>query len=217
MSSREIASLTSKEHKNVLRVIRDLISDQILDAQIEPLKFKYRGQQFDYYELNKRDSLVVVARLSPEFTAKVVDRWQELEERLVKPVDPMVALNDPATMRGLLLNYSEKVINLESQVEEMKPAVEAFERIAAADGSLCLRDAAKTLQIRPIDLTNYLHSNGYIYRRAGNKNWIAYEESIKNGFLIHKFHVIQKEGGEEMISTQVRLTPKGINQLAKVV
>ncbi len=82
MSSREIAELTGKEHKNVCRVIRDLLKDHILDAQIEPLKFEYRGQWFDYYELSKRDSFVVVARLSPEFTAHIVDRWQELEQQL---------------------------------------------------------------------------------------------------------------------------------------
>lgn len=82
MSSRDIAELTGKEHKNVCRVIRDLISDHILDAQLEPLKFEYRGQWFDYYELSKRDSFVVVARLSPEFTAHIVDRWQELEQKL---------------------------------------------------------------------------------------------------------------------------------------
>ena len=84
MSSREIAELTNKEHKNVLRVIRELISAQLLDAQIEPLKFEYRNQWLDYYELNKRDSLVIVARLSPEFMAFVVDRWQELEEQVNK-------------------------------------------------------------------------------------------------------------------------------------
>ncbi|MEG2273314.1 MAG: Rha family transcriptional regulator [Acinetobacter sp.] len=82
MSSRDIAELTGKEHKNVCRVIRDLIAAHILDAQIEPLKFEYRGQWFDYYQLNKRDSFVVVARLSPEFTAHLVDRWQELERQL---------------------------------------------------------------------------------------------------------------------------------------
>ena len=86
MSSRDIAELTNKEHKNVLRVIRELVDGQILDAQNEPLKFEYRGQQFDYYELNKRDSMVVVARLSPEFMAAVVDRWQELEAQIVHPV-----------------------------------------------------------------------------------------------------------------------------------
>lgn len=67
MSNREIAEITHKEHKNVLRVIRDLI-EQNLVAQIEPLKFEYRNQWFDYYELNKRDTFVV-------------DRWQALENR----------------------------------------------------------------------------------------------------------------------------------------
>lgn len=31
-------------------------------------------------EQGKRDSIVVVAQLSPEFTARLVDRWQELEK-----------------------------------------------------------------------------------------------------------------------------------------
>lgn len=113
MSSREIAELTGKEHKNVLRVIRDLIDDQILDAQIEPLKFEYRGQWFDYYDLNKRDSLVVVARLSPEFTAAVIDRWQELETGLIAIKDsiettltPFKAAKEYAELFGLVGNQA---------------------------------------------------------------------------------------------------------------
>lgn len=84
MSSRDIAKLCNKEHKNVIRVIRDLLSDEILDAQIEPLKFSYRGQDFDYYELNKRDSIVLVARLNPAFMAKIIDRWEYLENKLAE-------------------------------------------------------------------------------------------------------------------------------------
>ena len=84
MSSRDIANLCNKEHKNVIRVIRDLLSDEILDAQIEPLKFNYRGQDFDYYELNKRDSIVLVARLNPVFMAKIIDRWEYLENKLAE-------------------------------------------------------------------------------------------------------------------------------------
>lgn len=84
MSSREIAKLTDKEHKNVLRVIRELLDGDILDAQLEPLKFSYRGQEFDYFELNKRDSIVLVARLSPQFMAAIIDRWSELEKKLVE-------------------------------------------------------------------------------------------------------------------------------------
>lgn len=105
MSSRDIAELTGKEHKNVCRVIRDLISDRILDAQLEPLKFEYRGQWFDYYELSKRDSFVVVARLSPEFTAHIVDRWQELEQKL----NPVFNLPQdlPSALRALADIYEQ--------------------------------------------------------------------------------------------------------------
>lgn len=105
MSSRDIAELTGKEHKNVCRVIRDLISDHILDAQLEPLKFEYRGQWFDYYELSKRDSFVVVARLSPEFTAHIVDRWQELEQQL----NPVFNLPQdlPSALRALADTYEQ--------------------------------------------------------------------------------------------------------------
>ncbi|HBS7092403.1 TPA: Rha family transcriptional regulator [Klebsiella pneumoniae] len=55
-------------------------------------------------EQGKRDSIIVVAQLSPEFTARLVDRWQELEAQVSKPAfDTMAALNDPEFLRGTLL------------------------------------------------------------------------------------------------------------------
>ncbi len=36
-------------------------------------------------EQGKRDSIIVVAQLSPEFTARLVDRWKELEEERSRP------------------------------------------------------------------------------------------------------------------------------------
>ncbi len=53
-------------------------------------------------------------------------------------VDPMVALNDPAIMRSLLMGYSEKVLKLEDQLEIIKPKAQALDRIATANGSLCV-------------------------------------------------------------------------------
>ena len=112
MSSREIAEITHKEHKNVLRVIRDLI-EQNLVAQIEPLKFEYRNQWFDYYELNKRDTFVVVARLSPEFTAAVVDRWQAMENRQ-KPTALIPQSFSEALMLAAQLQAEKSVMRLKS-------------------------------------------------------------------------------------------------------
>jgi len=38
--------------------------------------------------MNQRDCYVIVAQLSPEFTARLVDRWQELEHKSAEPKLP---------------------------------------------------------------------------------------------------------------------------------
>jgi phage regulator Rha-like protein len=79
MNSTEIARLTKKLHKNVLVVIRDFIEKGLLKSS-QPITYKNsQNKEYIEYECSKRDSLVVVARLSPEFMASIIDRWQELE------------------------------------------------------------------------------------------------------------------------------------------
>lgn len=85
MNSREIAELTGKRHDNVRRTIESLARSRVIQlTQIEEVK-NHLGQSVDVYvfkgEQGKRDSLVVVAQLSPEFTGALVDRWQELEQQ----------------------------------------------------------------------------------------------------------------------------------------
>lgn len=140
MSSREIAELTGKEHKNVCRVIRDLISDRILDAQLEPLKFEYRGQWFDYYELSKRDSFVVVARLSPEFTAHIVDRWQELEQKL-NPV-----LNLPQDLPSALRALADTHEQLQQAQFEREIAVKTKAHISDKKTATAMATASNAVQ-----------------------------------------------------------------------
>ncbi|HHF6669796.1 TPA: phage antirepressor KilAC domain-containing protein [Haemophilus influenzae] len=157
MSSREIAEITHKEHKNVLRVIRDLI-EQNLVAQIEPLKFEYRNQWFDYYELNKRDTfVVVVARLSPEFTAAVVDRWQALENRQ-KPT----ALIPQSFSEALML-----AAQLQAEKERNAPKVAFVDHYVEVGTSKSFRETAKILKIPERALVNRLVEDKYLYRQSG--------------------------------------------------
>ena len=83
MSSREIAELTEKPHDNVLKLIRSLIDGGIVNSTT-PQEYVHpqNNQTYIEYLCSKRDSLIIVARLSPEFTAHIVDRWQELEQKL---------------------------------------------------------------------------------------------------------------------------------------
>lgn len=215
ITSREIAELVEKRHDNVKRTIETLVEQGVIESpQIEEIPtatkpgiaYRFTGEQ------GKRDSIVVVAQLSPEFTARLVDRWQELEAKVAK-FDPVAVLADPAAMRGLLLTYTEKVLALEEVIAVQAPKVQTHDRIAAAEGSLCMRDAAKALQMRPIDLKNWLIVNRWIYGRPGHSGWLAYQDRIMQGVMCHKVSTVQREDGTEKVVEQPRITPKGLTRI----
>lgn len=88
--------------------------------------------------------------ISPSFRLQVNQTFLDFKAgKLQAYRDPMEALNDPELLRGTLLVYTEKVIALKHQVEEMQPDVEALDRIAKAEGSMCITNAAKILQVQP--------------------------------------------------------------------
>lgn len=128
--------------------------------------------------------------------------------------DPMEALNDPTTLRQLLLGYSEKVEALEAENAAMAPKVAALDRIATADGSLCITDAAKHLQMRPGDLFRWMQAEGWIYKRAGSPTFIGYQTKVQQGLLEHKVNMVSRSDGSEKTVEQVRVTPKGLTALA---
>lgn len=100
MSSREIAELTGKPHDNVLKLVRSLLDGGIVNSTT-PQEYEHPQNKQTYIEYlcSKRDSLIIVARLSPEFTAHIVDRWQELEQQL----NPLFNLPQdlPSALRAL--------------------------------------------------------------------------------------------------------------------
>ncbi|MEX4664051.1 phage regulatory protein/antirepressor Ant [Haemophilus influenzae] len=193
MSSREIAEITHKEHKNVLRVIRDLI-EQNLVAQIEPLKFEYRNQWFDYYELNKRDTFVVVARLSPEFTAAVVDRWQALENRQ-KPT----ALIPQSFSEALML-----AAQLQAEKERNAPKVAFVDHYVEVGTSKSFRETAKILKIPERALVNRLEEDKYLYRQSGVL--LPYQSAHTKDLFTVKTGTAEHDHNY----TQTRVTSKGI-------
>jgi anti-repressor protein len=81
MTSREMADLTEKRHDSVKRTIDTLAEKGVINAPQIVEYLDSLGRPANEYQIGKRDSFVIVAQLSPEFTARLVDRWQELETR----------------------------------------------------------------------------------------------------------------------------------------
>lgn len=219
ITSREIAELVDSRHDSVKRTIERLVNQGVIESPptVEIQTSTNTGTAYLFTgERGKRDSIVVVAQLSPEFTARLVDRWQELEAKVAK-FDPVAVLADPAAMRGLLLTYTEKVLALEEVIAIQAPKVQTHDRIAAAEGSLCMRDAAKALQMRPIDLKNWLIVNRWIYGRPGHSGWLAYQDRIMQGVMCHKVSTVQREDGTEKVVEQPRITSKGLTRIGNAL
>ncbi|MFM1346589.1 phage antirepressor KilAC domain-containing protein [Yersinia proxima] len=197
MSSREIAVLVNSKHGDVKRSAERLCAGGILTAPLAQFDFEHNGNQYFEYRFNKRDSLVLVARLSPEFTAAVVDRWQELEQNLI----PQTL---PEALR-LAANLAEEKQQLENQLSIAAPKIEFVDRYVKATGSMVFRQVCKLLSAKEPEFRLFLMDNRIMYRLSGGL--IPHQQHIDAG----RFEV--KTGTNQINShafTQARFTPKGV-------
>lgn len=202
------------ENRHFLSRIEDEIEDLGVAEKFYVTTSQGAKRSVRGYFLNMEQMTLVGMRESKAVRRSVLEKLKALSN---PTTDPMVALNDPAFLRGTLLTYTEKVIALEHKVEEMRPNVEAFERIAKAEGSMCITDAAKHLQIQPKKLFQTLQECRWIYKRAGGKSWIGYQDKIQTGCLEHKVTTVSRSDGSEKIVEQVLVTAKGIATVSKML
>ena len=110
MTSLEISQLTGSAHRSVKRTIERLMEQGIIT--VSPLvktsfqdklgKTQYRNIYLFSGEQGKLDSITVVAQLCPAFTARIVKRWQQLEQ-LVSANDYQTLLSQNQTLKTELL------------------------------------------------------------------------------------------------------------------
>ncbi|ENA1772549.1 phage antirepressor KilAC domain-containing protein [Yersinia ruckeri] len=197
MSSREIAVLVKSKHSDVKRSAERLCAGGILTAPLAQFEFEHNGNRYYEYHFNKRDSLVLVARLSPEFTAVVVDRWQELEQNQI----PQTL---PEALR-LAADLAEEKQKLLSELAIAAPKAEFVDRYVNATGSMVFRQVCKLLQAKETDFRLFLIENKIMYR-------------LTNGLIPYQHHIdlgrFEVKTGTSTVSnhtfTQARFTPKGV-------
>lgn len=214
MSSRDIADLCETRHNQVVETIERLFAKGVLRESRKTTRAhrpEGGGRPTEVYDLTKRDTLVVVSGYNDELRARIIDRWEDLERRAGLALPD---LNDPDTLRGLLAHYATDKATLLAQVAASAPKVAALERIAEGEGSMCITDAAKALQVQPKALFSYLRREGWIYRRTGADHDVSYQSKLQAGYLEHKVKRLPRPSGPDKITEQVRVTPKGLARLA---
>lgn len=119
MSSQEIADLVGSRHDKVKQSIDRLVERGVISQPpVGDGPKAANGVVVQEYLVNKRDSFVVVAQLSPEFTAALVDRWQALEEQAARPM----------TQAEITAANANHLVTVERQQREQQQTLERIER-----------------------------------------------------------------------------------------
>lgn len=203
MSSREIADLVESRHDSVKRTIERLQDKGLI--QLTPMVEvkNHLGQVVTEYQLIKRDTYVVVAQLSPEFTARLVDRWQELENKQMPQI--------PQTLSEALRLAADQAEQIERQnllIEQQRPKVEFVQRYVEAGTTKSLRETAKILRVPERAMIDCLVGDGLLFRQSGNL--LPYQKYHAKGLFDVKTGTT--EYGHNY--TQTRVTSKGIEYIA---
>ena len=203
MSSREIADLVESRHDSVKRTIERLQDKGLI--QLTPMVEvkNHLGQVVTEYQLIKRDTYVVVAQLSPEFTARLVDRWQELENKQMPQI--------PQTLSEALRLAADQAEQIERQnllLEQQRPKVEFVQRYVEVGTTKSLRETAKILRVPERAMIDCLVDDGLLFRQSGNL--LPYQKYHAKGLFDVKTGTT--EHGHNY--TQTRVTSKGIEYIA---
>ena len=209
MSSREIAELVDSRHDSVKRTIERLVAQGVIESP--PLvDFKninnVAGQEYVFSgEQGKRSSIIVVAQLSPEFTARLVDRWQELEAGQAPKV--------PQTYAQALLEAGRLAQLAEEQAQQLAlaaPKVEFVDKYVQATGLFTFREVSKLLKANEARFREFLLAQKIMYRLGAGGELTAYQNHADAG----RFEVKTNTAKNGHSYKRTMFTTKGVHWVA---
>lgn len=172
MSSREIADLTGKQHSHVKRDIYNIVQE-LNYPNLESSPFEHNGNTYNEYLLDKELTLILVSGYSVQIRAKIIKRWQELEQA---PVVHQI----PQTLSEALQLAADQA----RQLELAAPKIEFVDNYVTAKDTKCLSDVAKLVGIPRNTFCKMLSDDKIIFKRDGDyRPFSRYEQyfTMKTG------------------------------------
>ncbi|GBQ89099.1 phage regulatory protein/antirepressor Ant [Asaia krungthepensis] len=215
MSSREIASLTGKQHFHVLRDIEVMMNELDEDAS------KFRGIYSDSYgrekpcfNLPKNLTFVLIAGYRADIRLKIIDRWMALEAAASAPIashDFYVPQTKAEALR-LAADLTEQVEEQRQRLDVAEPKAEALDQMSAMSAEpKGVRDVGRHLGIGQNKVADLVVQWGWACRESGKLKPTHYGREQKYTVLTSR---VFTEKGEERVVLDFKMTRKGINRMA---
>ncbi|MCM8510915.1 Rha family transcriptional regulator [Acinetobacter bereziniae] len=179
MSSREIAELCGKEHRNVCRDIESLNEtyEKMGLLKIEQGYYKHQNtgsQQHREFLLNKEQTIDLVTGYKPELRIKINRRWAELEEVVKQNAILLPNFSNPAeAARAWAIEYEAKQIAEQERDHAIATKAEISDRktaTAMATASAKSRQA-EALKEQLGESKKYASVKAVENKTGGKYNW----------------------------------------------
>lgn len=203
MSSRELAELTGTTHGEVKRLVRSLVTAGRLSPALRETDYQRGDETRQEYLLNKRDSLMVVARLSPGFTPAALDRWQERELNHDLP-----DFTNPAVAARAWAQEFEHRQAMEKRLAQIVPKADFFDRYVTVESAMGFRQVCKLLKVKETEFRQFLLERQIMYRLAGVLT--PYQQHLDAG----RFDVHLGTSDSRHAFSQALFTAKGVKWIA---
>lgn len=228
MSSREIAQITEKLHKSVLRDIRKMLDrlGETDDGTTLCPRWKNstytnsQNKQQPEILLNKELTVTLIAGYNPIVRNRIIQRWLELENQFGQNLMKQVPKTLPEALR-LAADLSEKVAEqqkiIQQQQTELIEVKSVLNNIVASEECNTFTQAAAALGMKRQDLISILEYRiKWVYRQNGKL--MPYAKSRDDGYLIYAIQQtslnIETNKTENYWTTMI--TPKGMIYLSRV-
>ncbi|AZD07538.1 phage antirepressor [Pseudomonas chlororaphis] len=214
MSSREIADLVGSRHDKVKQSIERLAAR--VDSNGKPVialppmgeYLDSLGRKASEYLICKRDSFVVVAQLSPEFTAALVDRWQELEAKAAKPV----SMPSYAEALRLYADQIEQTAVLRIENHQQAAKIHSMENLFK-EGMTHTQFCKGLNGVNVMQVGKYLESRNWLYNESKSGLRLRVASYARDKYMTEHQHEVTPHGREAFISFTPVLLRKGAVRL----
>ncbi|EDX4491612.1 phage antirepressor Ant [Salmonella enterica subsp. salamae] len=157
------------------------------------------GRPLEVISMSYKQALRVAARESKAVRRSLIDKLEELQQRVQPSPTPAIHQSLPEALR-LAAELAEQKQYLEEQLQSAAPKVEFADRVAAANGIL-ISNYAKAISMKPNTLFAWLRENNILIAYGSRKN-VPLQRYITQGFFSVKEVVLEGEEGYK-----IRLTP----------
>ena len=207
MTSLEIAEVTGRNHKDVMRSIREM---EDAWAKVNGRKFALveykdaKGEMRPCYSLNKTECLYIATKFNDEARAKLVLRWEELEakERNQYQVPQsfaealMLAAKQQEQIeeqQRQLEENSKEIVELNGAIAEMEPKVTYVDMILASKETVTTTQIAQDYG-QSAKAFNVLLRNFGVQHKIGGQ-WVLYAKHLPFGYVqSDTFQIVHKNG-----------------------